>query len=56
MNVSDDRTVSIPLAKVLAGAFALVVSIPMAVLYGRGTQESILTVPNGDLGWGTIKV
>ena len=56
MNVSDDRTVSIPLANVLAGAIALVVSIPMAVLYGRVTQESILTVLDGDPGWGTITV
>ena len=54
MNVSDDRSVSIPLANVLAGAFALVLAPPMVLLYGRVAQESILTVLDGDPGWGTI--
>jgi len=54
VNVLDDRSVSIPLANVLAGAFALVLAAPMVLLYGRVTQESILTVLDGDPGWGTI--
>lgn len=54
VNVLDDRSVSIPLANVLAGAVALVVAAPMVLLYGRVTQESILTVLDGDPGWGTI--
>ncbi|GMR11829.1 MAG: DUF3267 domain-containing protein [Gemmatimonadota bacterium] len=53
MNVLDDRSVSIPLAQVLAGAFAVVITIPMMLLYGRVAQESILSVLDGDPGWGT---
>ena len=54
MNVLDDRSVSIPLANVLAGAVALVLAIPMVLIYGRLTQESVFTVLDGDPGWGTV--
>lgn len=52
--MSDDRTVSIPLASVLAGVAALVVAAPMVWLYARVTQESILTVLDRDPGWRTM--
>jgi Putative zincin peptidase len=49
----DDRSVSIPLANVLAGAVVVLFAVPMGWLYGRVTQESILSVLDGDPGWGT---
>ncbi|MEE8147821.1 MAG: DUF3267 domain-containing protein [Longimicrobiales bacterium] len=56
MNELDDRTVSIPLASVLAGVVALVVAVPMVLLYERVTRASIWTVLDGDPGWGTITI
>ena len=54
MNVLDDRSVSIPSANVLAGAVAFAIVVPMALLYRRVTQESLLTMLDGDPGWRTM--
>jgi len=54
--VQSDRSVSIPMANLLAGGIAVAVAVPMVLLYHWVTQESVFSILDGDPGWGTVAV
>ena len=51
-----DRSVTIPMANVLAGGIAVAVAVPMVLLYHWVTQESAFSILDGDPGWRTAPV
>jgi len=53
---SQDRSVSIPMANLLAGAMAAALAVPMVFLYRSVTGESVFSVLDGGPGWGTAVV
>lgn len=54
--IQSDRSVSIPMANILAGGIAVAVAVPMVLLYHWVTQESVFSVLDGNPGWGTVSV